>query len=50
MAKVSKGSVNYRLAPTQKKCGNCSMYSAKTCTLVAGVIDAKYTCDRWEKK
>lgn len=54
--KKTKGSVNYRPAPAREKCGGCTMFqpmqSARmgACSLVAGVIDPDYVCDRWEPK
>lgn len=46
--KVSKASVNYRDGTPEKHCGNCSMYEARTCTLVAGLINPNKVCDRFE--
>lgn len=48
--KVSKKSVNYRPASGHHRCGNCSMYSHNTCSLVAGVINPHYVCNKWEAK
>ncbi len=50
--KVSKASVNYRLATSSERCDNCSMYRTdpKRCTLVAGKIRPQDTCDEWEPK
>jgi hypothetical protein len=55
MNKVSKASVNYKAATSDKQCGNCSMYRKATvlegrCTLVMGRIRADYVCDEWEQK
>lgn len=57
-AKVSKESVNYRMAGTDgggesaegmRRCGTCSMFLAPgACTLVSGIINPAGVCDRWE--
>lgn len=58
-AKVSKESVNYRLADGEKRCASCVMWKPGpnaegnglgTCTLVMGAIKASDTCDRWEPR
>jgi len=57
--KLSKRTVNYRLATTGKRCGNCSMYVKPdvarrhllgSCTLVGGTIQTFAVCDRWAAK
>lgn len=55
--KLPKQAVNYRPARSRtKRCATCSMFRYgqgpldDTCTLVAGVIRAADTCDRWESK
>ncbi len=45
--KVSKSSVNYR---TAQRCGNCSMFSNGSCSLVAGEIDPDDVCDKWDSR
>jgi broad specificity phosphatase PhoE len=51
-ATLTKSAVNYRDAPegSEERCGNCSMYHAKQCTLVRGLIDPDDVCDRWAAK
>lgn len=46
--KVSKESVDYREGSDARHCGNCSMYSANSCTLVAGRIEPGMVCDEWD--
>lgn len=48
--KRTKASVDYRPGGAAKRCGNCSMYSERTCSLVAGLIDPDYVCDKWQAK
>lgn len=48
--KLSKASVHYRIGTHAKRCGNCSMYRDQSCTLVKGIIDPSYVCDRWDRK
>lgn len=55
--KLSKAAVHYRVAFSDKRCGNCSMFrrapdrsGVDSCTLVAGAIHNFDTCDRWERK
>lgn len=50
VGKVSKTSVNYRRSEGDKRCGTCSMYSNRTCTLVRGSIRPGDVCDEWEKR
>jgi len=50
MTKVSKASVSYRPGNLTRRCGNCSMYSAGSCSLVEGKIEPKMVCDWWEAK
>lgn len=53
--KVTKASVNYRMARGERRCGNCSMFTLVrerlgNCSLVEGRIDKRDVCDRWERK
>ncbi len=49
MSKVSKASVDYRLATDGERCGSCTMFNEdSTCDLVAGEIETDHVCDRWE--
>lgn len=48
--KITKQSAGYRPSKGPKKCGNCDMYRAGSCTLVEGLIKASDVCKFWEKK
>lgn len=60
MDKVTKASVNYRRAApsSSKRCETCVMFRRRLvpfaqtghCTLVAGQIDTRDVCDRWEDR
>ena len=48
--KVNKPSVNSRQSRTTKRCGNCSNYIERNCSIVMGIIDPYDVCNRWEAK
>jgi broad specificity phosphatase PhoE len=48
VSKISKASVHYREKTDLRHCGNCAMYRDRTCSLVAGLIDPDFVCDRWQ--
>lgn len=50
----SKDQVGYRPASGSKRCGTCTMirlnppdFESHSCTLVKGLIDPEYVCDKW---
>lgn len=50
--RLPKGVVDYRVGSDAHRCGLCVMFMPRTerCTLVAGVIEAQMTCDKFERK
>ena len=49
---LAKDQVNYRKAlDWSKRCGVCTMFREPNgCTLVRGIIDKHFTCDRFDPK
>lgn len=50
--RLAKGTVNYRQGSDAHRCGLCVMFLPRIerCTLVAGVIEAGMTCDKFERR
>lgn len=50
--RLPKGVVDYRVGSDAHRCGLCVMFLPRVerCTLVAGVIEAPMTCDKFERK
>lgn len=45
---ITKEQAGYRYGMATPQCANCVMYSAGSCDLVMGIIEAYALCDYWE--